>query len=73
MSLDTLLECCQLIPRSLWLDKSGKQLVQWPVQEIESLRGKKVSMSNVKLGPGQHVEVKGITAAQVYIHTNIHT
>lgn len=29
----------QAIPRSLWPDKSGKQLIQWPVAEIERLRG----------------------------------
>uniref|UniRef100_A0A452XGB1 fructan beta-(2,1)-fructosidase n=1 Tax=Aegilops tauschii subsp. strangulata TaxID=200361 RepID=A0A452XGB1_AEGTS len=26
------------IPRTIWLDSDGKQLLQWPVDEIESLR-----------------------------------
>ncbi|KAH7516564.1 hypothetical protein FEM48_Zijuj10G0148400 [Ziziphus jujuba var. spinosa] len=52
------------IPRKVWLDPSGKQLVQWPVEELESLRGNKVEKSNVKLKKGDHVEVEGITAAQ---------
>ncbi|CAK9159835.1 unnamed protein product [Ilex paraguariensis] len=54
----------QLIPRTIWLDPNGKQLLQWPIQEIESIRGKKVQLSNQKLNVGDHVEVKGITAAQ---------
>lgn len=55
----------QAIPRKLWLDKSGKQLVQWPVVEIEKLRGKKVELSNKLLKGGSVVEVSGITAVQV--------
>uniref|UniRef100_A0A453GUQ2 fructan beta-(2,1)-fructosidase n=1 Tax=Aegilops tauschii subsp. strangulata TaxID=200361 RepID=A0A453GUQ2_AEGTS len=27
------------IPRTIWLDSHGKQLLQWPVEEVESLRG----------------------------------
>lgn len=56
----------QLIPRTLWLDPSGKQLMQWPIEELETLRGSKVQFSKKqKLGKGHLVEVKGITAAQV--------
>ncbi|XP_061954298.1 beta-fructofuranosidase, insoluble isoenzyme 2-like isoform X1 [Populus nigra] len=54
----------QLIPRKVWLDPSGKQLLQWPVVELEKLRGHNVHLSNQKLNHGDHVEVKGITAAQ---------
>ncbi|KAJ7971585.1 Beta-fructofuranosidase, insoluble isoenzyme 1 [Quillaja saponaria] len=54
----------QLIPRKVWLDPSGKQLLQWPIQELETLRGKKVEMSNVPLKTGGSVEVTGITPAQ---------
>ena len=39
--------------------------MQWPVKELNSLRGKEVKMSNQKLKKGDYVEVKGITAAQV--------
>lgn len=53
------------IPRTVWLDPSGKQLVQWPIEELDGLRGQKVEKNNVKLYKGDHVEVKGITAAQV--------
>ncbi|KAF2307647.1 hypothetical protein GH714_030580 [Hevea brasiliensis] len=52
------------IPRKMWLDPSGRQVVQWPVEELETLRGQRVQLSNQKLKKGEHVEVKGITAAQ---------
>lgn len=57
--------CFQAIPRKLWLSKSGKQLQQWPIEELETLRGKKVELLNQELKTGDHVEIKGITAAQV--------
>ncbi|KAL3755624.1 hypothetical protein ACJRO7_002643 [Eucalyptus globulus] len=53
-----------VIPRKIWLDRNGKQLLQWPVEELETLRGQNVHMSSVKLNNGEHVEIKGITAAQ---------
>ncbi|CAN1813633.1 Beta-fructofuranosidase, insoluble isoenzyme 1 [Linum perenne] len=28
----------QAIPRKVWLDPNGKQLLQWPVEELERLR-----------------------------------
>ncbi|KAL8039762.1 hypothetical protein ABFX02_10G057600 [Erythranthe guttata] len=54
----------QLIPRTLTLDPSGKQLLQWPVEEVENLRKNKVELSNKILNKGETVEIKGITAAQ---------
>ncbi|XP_027349327.1 beta-fructofuranosidase, insoluble isoenzyme 1-like [Abrus precatorius] len=54
----------QAIPRTLWLDSNGRQLVQWPVEELDSLREKEVKMNSEKLELGNYVEVKGITAAQ---------
>lgn len=49
----------------MWLDSNGKQLMHWPIEEIETLRGNKVELNNIKLEQDEHVEVKGITAAQV--------
>ncbi|KAL7133597.1 hypothetical protein ABFS83_12G151800 [Erythranthe nasuta] len=54
----------QLIPRTILLDPNGKQLLQWPIEEVETLRGKKVELSNRKLVNGEKIEIKGITAAQ---------
>ncbi|GAB4856370.1 Invertase [Ancistrocladus abbreviatus] len=55
----------QIIPRSLWLDRNGRQLMQWPIQELESLRNNKVLLTKQALKTGKYVEIKGITAAQV--------
>nr|QUJ17881.1 cell wall invertase 1 [Hemerocallis fulva] len=57
----------QTIPRIVSLDASGKQLVQWPIEEIESLRGKHIHLSNVELEPGSLHELEGLTASQADI------
>ncbi|EEF32054.1 Beta-fructofuranosidase, insoluble isoenzyme 1 precursor, putative [Ricinus communis] len=54
----------QLIPRKLWLDPRGNQLIQWPIQELETLRGQSVQLTKKHIKKGEYVEVKGITAAQ---------
>uniref|UniRef100_A0A5B7AZS7 Putative beta-fructofuranosidase n=1 Tax=Davidia involucrata TaxID=16924 RepID=A0A5B7AZS7_DAVIN len=54
----------QAIPRSLWLDKSGKQLVQWPIVEIERLRANRVDSPSTVLRGGSVLKVSGVTAAQ---------
>lgn len=33
----------QAVPRKVWLDSSGKQLLQWPIEEIQQLRLTKMS------------------------------
>ncbi|XWS12071.1 hypothetical protein CRYUN_Cryun37aG0059000 [Craigia yunnanensis] len=53
-----------VIPRKLWLAKSGKQLTQWPVAEIEKLRANHVSLSSKLLKGGSVIKVPGVTAAQ---------
>jgi beta-fructofuranosidase len=55
----------QLIPRQIWRDHTEKQLLQWPIEELETLREKNVNLSNQVLNKGDKVEVEGITAAQV--------
>ncbi|GJT40659.1 fructan 1-exohydrolase IIb [Tanacetum coccineum] len=51
-------------PRALWIDRSGKQLIQWPVEEIELLRENEVTLQNKNLKPGSVLEIEGITASQ---------
>lgn len=61
-------ECClfmQSIPRQIWLDKGGKRLIQWPIQEVEKLRGHKITTEGENLASGSILEVSGITASQV--------
>ncbi|KAI3819792.1 hypothetical protein L1987_13644 [Smallanthus sonchifolius] len=48
----------------VWLDPSGHKLLQWPVSELERLRGQKIELSNVKINKGDTVEVKGIDVVQ---------
>ncbi|XP_019424539.1 PREDICTED: beta-fructofuranosidase, cell wall isozyme-like [Lupinus angustifolius] len=52
------------IPRAIWLDKSGKQLVQWPVVEIEKLRANPVNWPTKLLKGGHLLQINGVTAAQ---------
>ncbi|KAJ9129014.1 hypothetical protein P3X46_034229 [Hevea brasiliensis] len=54
----------QAIPRVIWLDKSGKQLLQWPIKEIEMLRTNAVHLPRKVLQGGSVLEVPRVTAAQ---------
>ncbi|XP_047980501.1 beta-fructofuranosidase, insoluble isoenzyme 1-like [Salvia hispanica] len=54
----------QLIPRTIVLDPSGKQLLQWPIEELESLRAENMELGNFELEQGEKVEIEQITAAQ---------
>ncbi|KZV21430.1 cell-wall invertase [Dorcoceras hygrometricum] len=60
----------QLIPRTIVLDPNGKQLIQWPVEELETLRGNLVKLSEKELVRGDLVEIKGITAAQADVEVS---
>lgn len=51
-------------PRKVWLDGGGKQLIQWPVDEIKMLRGNNATMNETKIGKGMHVRSRGTTANQ---------
>nr|GEX37386.1 fructan 6-exohydrolase-like [Tanacetum cinerariifolium] len=51
-------------PRSLWLDQNQKQLIQWPIEEIEMLHENEVSYGDKKLEAGSVHEIEGITASQ---------
>ncbi|KAI3713756.1 hypothetical protein L1987_72342 [Smallanthus sonchifolius] len=54
----------QSFPRSIWLDRNQKQLVQWPIEEIEMLHENEVSLQNKNLEGGSLHEIQGITACQ---------
>lgn len=60
----------QSFPRSIWLSDNKKQLVQWPVKEIEKLRGKKVNIANHELKGGTRIEVPNITASQADVEVS---
>ncbi|KAK2406415.1 beta-fructofuranosidase, cell wall isozyme [Trifolium repens] len=52
------------IPRAIWLHKSGKQLVQWPVVEVEKLRVNHVNWPTKFLKGGELLQINGVTPAQ---------
>uniref|UniRef100_A0ACD5X9Z8 Uncharacterized protein n=1 Tax=Avena sativa TaxID=4498 RepID=A0ACD5X9Z8_AVESA len=52
------------IPRAIWLDSDAKQLLQWPVDEIESLRGNEINHQGLELNKGDLFEIKGIDSTQ---------
>ncbi|XP_004498878.1 beta-fructofuranosidase, insoluble isoenzyme CWINV3-like [Cicer arietinum] len=54
----------QTIPRKFWLDKDGKQLMQWPIEELEKLRDNQINITGETLLGGSTLEVQGITASQ---------
>ncbi|KAE8805201.1 Beta-fructofuranosidase, insoluble isoenzyme 4 [Hordeum vulgare] len=52
------------IPRTIWLDIHGKQLLQWPVEEVESLRGNEINHQGLELKKGGLFEIKGADSFQ---------
>lgn len=42
--------------------------MQWPVEEIETLRGKQIQIKHKIVKSGKFFEVKGIQTAQVYLN-----
>ncbi|XP_050232643.2 beta-fructofuranosidase, cell wall isozyme-like [Mercurialis annua] len=57
----------QAVPRTILLDKSRMQLVQWPIQEIEKLRYNPVRLAGKVLKGGGARKVSGFTAAQANV------
>ncbi|PVH35985.1 hypothetical protein PAHAL_7G327700 [Panicum hallii] len=54
----------QSFPRALWLDPAGRQLVQWPVEEIETLRRGRAAMLGAEVESGGLREIGGIASTQ---------
>ena len=54
----------QTVPRVVSLDSNGRQLVQWPVKELESLRRKQRRLRDIELKTGGLVEVKGLKVSE---------
>lgn len=56
----------QALPRTVWLDsKIGDNLLQAPVEEVKTLRGNKVSKTDLELEPGSLVKIEGSSGGQV--------
>ncbi|KAH6755811.1 Glycosyl hydrolases family 32 protein [Perilla frutescens var. hirtella] len=55
----------QSIPRTVVFDKkTGSNILQWPVEEVESLRSKSVEFNDVKLAPGSIVPLSVDSSSQ---------
>jgi beta-fructofuranosidase len=54
----------QAIPRKLWLSPGGKQLIQWPVEELNALRDKHVNVTDKVVEEGEYFEVTGFKSVQ---------
>jgi len=54
----------QSFPRVVSLDTNGRQLVQWPVKELESLRRKQRQLHDIVLKTGGIVEVEGLRVSE---------
>lgn len=56
----------QAIPRTMWLDSNlGDNLLQAPIEEVKSLRGDKVSRTDVELETGSISKIDGSSGGQV--------
>jgi hypothetical protein len=63
----------QGIPRTLALDsKTGINLIQWPIEEVNALRMGQVSKTDVKLDVGAVVQVEGAVGGQVRERESTH-
>ncbi|CAK9139249.1 unnamed protein product [Ilex paraguariensis] len=60
----------QSMPRRILLDKNGKQLIQWPIKEIEKQRAERVNYQNKELKGGSVFEIEGVMAAQADVEVS---
>uniref|UniRef100_A0ACD5UWU5 Uncharacterized protein n=1 Tax=Avena sativa TaxID=4498 RepID=A0ACD5UWU5_AVESA len=55
----------QTVPRKIWLDGDGKQLLQWPIEEVETLRKARVGLLGAEVNAGgMNVEIIGVAGTQ---------
>jgi len=54
----------QTVPRKIWLDSTGKQLLQWPIEEIETLRKNQVRFLGAEVNAGGVNEIIGVAGTQ---------
>ncbi|XP_023733615.1 beta-fructofuranosidase, insoluble isoenzyme CWINV1 [Lactuca sativa] len=60
----------QSFPRSIWLSNNRKQLVQWPVDEIQKLRTKRFNITNRELPGSVLLKIPSITASQADVEVS---
>ena len=47
--------------------KTGSNILQWPIEELDSLRTEHTEFDNLKLQPGSIINLNITSAAQVYV------
>ncbi|XP_073099770.1 beta-fructofuranosidase, insoluble isoenzyme 1 [Elaeis guineensis] len=57
----------QTIPRVLWLDSNQRQVVEWPIEELESLRTKQAYIHDKLVKSANYFEVEGIQTSQANV------
>ncbi|KAG5524663.1 hypothetical protein RHGRI_031367 [Rhododendron griersonianum] len=60
----------QSFPRTVSIGKSGEQLAQWPIKEIEKLHSEEVNIHDKELKGGSVLEVVGITGSQADVEVS---
>ncbi|KAL9228539.1 hypothetical protein vseg_004108 [Gypsophila vaccaria] len=60
----------QAIPRTIVLDNSGKQLVQWPIKEVETLRGNQVHIPHQLIGKDSKIKISEVLATQADVEVS---
>lgn len=59
------------LPRGVWLDPSARNvLIQWPIEEIASLRRDEVTVRDVRLSPGSTLQLEGVRGVQLDIEVH---
>ncbi|KAL8498982.1 hypothetical protein ACS0TY_022079 [Phlomoides rotata] len=60
----------QSLPRSVVLDGTGKQLIQWPIEEVEKLRDTHFTLKDKELEGGSLFKIEGITGSQADVEVS---
>ncbi|KAF6145514.1 hypothetical protein GIB67_004509, partial [Kingdonia uniflora] len=60
----------QSIPRKIWLSRTERQLLQWPIKEIETLRKNRVNLQKKDLASASVFKISGIKASQADVEVS---
>lgn len=53
--------------------KTGTSIIQWPVEEVESLRSESYDFDKLKLEQGSVLPLNIGSASQVYLYVHLHS
>nr|PNR46206.1 hypothetical protein PHYPA_013325 [Physcomitrium patens] len=62
----------QSIPRIVYLDqRANTSLIQWPIEEVQTLRRKKITVKDVNLEGGEVARLMDVSGVQVLVVSNL--